>query len=418
MADNFNINTTQEQANEAGALERDNPAMTYVDFANQMVKNQQAQQQQAAMIQRAQELAKQSKLQTGQEQAASDLGINPATKGYLSKDEALALIQAELSRQKLLSDDVKDQLQKWYDAAPQMVEQQSVKDFISRYQPKNAKVGAAFKATDADAADTDKVDEAGKPLISGQMYSVTQDEDGNTIYQRGGVDKEGAAADKLSLKESEADEKQWQKMGTLVEGALKSRSGPVGMLGTTIVRSLRALNTLNHGKLTKQDTANISSDIAAIYQGGVPSIVQVAENSYGTTLQNLAETLRKQTGVLSYWGNEKVMADTTAKLRQVLEDMRNSATEQLQRFVEMQFPFFEEIINKDPERWERVQKKFLDFITAGEMSAKGEVLPPSGSPKATGAVAKAAPASTETAPAAPVADNRPSLADILGPGAH
>lgn len=401
MADNFNINTTQDQSLEAGGLEKDNPSMTYVDFANQIARNSQAQQAQAEAI-------KQAQLLTQQKTAAAAAGINPSEKGYMSKDAALALIQAELSRQKLLSDEVKTQLQAWYDAAPDMVEQQDVKDFISRYQPKEPKAGSAFIATDEDAKNPSMLTKEGDHLVAGQSYFDTgeKDEDGNAVYGRGGGEALNAQENKLGVKESEADEKQWQKMGTLIESAMKSRSGPVGMLGTTIIRSLRALNTLNHGKLTKQDVANVSSDIAAIYQGGVPSIVQVAENNYGTRLQDLAETLRRYTGILSYFGNEKVMADTTAKLRQVLEDMRNSAVEQMQKFVEMQFPFFEDIINRNPDRWERVQKGVLDFITAGQMNPTGEAMPPSGQPKQAGAA-------TEEAPEAPAAnENTPGTPDI------
>lgn len=382
MADNFNIQTTQDQSLVAGGLERDNPSMTYVDFANQIARNAQAQQAQAEAI-------KQAQLLTQQKTAASNLGINPSLKGYMSKDEALALIQAELSRQKLLSDEVKAQLQAWYNAAPDMVDQQDVKDFISRYQPKEPKAGMPFKATEDDANNESMFTKEGDHLVAGQSYYDTgeKDKEGNAIYAHGGGEALAAQEAKLGVKESEADEKQWQKLGTLIQSAMKSRSGPVGMLGTTIVRSLRALNTLNHGKLTKQDVANISSDIAAIYQGGVPSIVQVAENNYGIKLQDLAETLRRYTGILSYFGNEKVMADTTAKLRQVLEDMRNSAVEQMQKFVEMQFPFFEDIISRDPDRWERVQKKALDFITAGEISPTGGVMPPSGEPNKEGETA-------------------------------
>src|SRR5258708_6806193 len=198
MADNYNINPTQGESLEAGGLDQSNPAMTYVDFADQMVRNSQAQQAQAEAI-------KQAQLLTKQRTEANAKGINPAEKGYVSKDEAMALIQAELSRQKLLSDDVKAQLQVWYDAAPQMVEQQDVKDFISRYQPKAAKNGAPFLATDQDASDKDKTDETGKPLVEGQMYSAVTDADGNVTYERGGQEK----VDNSGSKEAATSEKAW-----------------------------------------------------------------------------------------------------------------------------------------------------------------------------------------------------------------
>src|ERR1035437_5294011 len=157
MSDNFNINTTQQQANEAEGLDSNNPAMTYVDFGNQIAQNAQTQSEQA-------ELIKQAQLTTQQRQASNAQGINPNSKGYISKDEALALIQAELTAKHLLSDDVKTQLQSWYEAAPNMVDQGAVKDFTSRYLPKADKAGTPFLATAADAKDADKTDETGKSL--------------------------------------------------------------------------------------------------------------------------------------------------------------------------------------------------------------------------------------------------------------
>ena len=62
-----------------------------------------------------------------------------------------------------------------------MVEQQDVKDFISKYQPKEAKAGTPFVATDSDASDKDMTDTNGKPLKEGQTYFATKDEDGDTV---------------------------------------------------------------------------------------------------------------------------------------------------------------------------------------------------------------------------------------------
>lgn len=377
MADNFNINTTQDQANEAGGLERDNPSMTYVDFANQMATNSQNQARQAQLVQQAIEQTKQQRLATTQGQEAADLGVNPNLKEILTVTQAVALLKAAGI------DDA--QIQAFVDAMGdnQTVSKVAVDTVIRKKEMAN-KPGTSFIASGDDAKNPSLVTKEGDQLVEGQSYYDTgeKDDEGNGIYGHGGkepMDNSG----KLALNQSESAEKQWQKMGALIQSAMKSRSGPVGMLGTTIVRSLRALNTLNHGKLTKQDVSNVSSDIAAIYQGGVPSIIQTTENNYGTKLQDLAETLRHYTGILSYFGNDKIMADTSAKLRQVLEDMRNSAVVQMQKFVEMQFPFFQQIIDTNPERWEKVQKSVLDFLTAGELSPTGEAMPPSGAPATT-----------------------------------
>ena len=90
--------STQEQANEAGGLEPGNPAMTYVDFANQMARNSQTQQEQAEAI-------KQAQLLTQQKTAASAAGINPSEKGYMSKDEAQSFLSNWISNYVISNDD-------------------------------------------------------------------------------------------------------------------------------------------------------------------------------------------------------------------------------------------------------------------------------------------------------------------------
>jgi len=354
MADNFNINTTQDQANEAEGLERDNPSMTYVDFANQMVRNSQSQQQQAALIAQAQELAKQQKLKTGQETAAAGEGINPSTKGYMSKDEALALIQAELSRQKLLSDDVKAALQTWYNAAPQMVEQQDVKDFISRYQPKSAKVGAPFQATAADAADTDKTDESGKPLVEGQMYSVTQDADGNTIYQRGGVDKEGAVQDKADAKQNALDEHQLADLGKELSKVTNPSRG--NFISQNIGRAFRALNEIQrHPDLPKPTLQYIQEEVGGIFMGGVPPESALAAADVTNAKQQINALINKYTGVVQYF-NKGSITDQSNYLNSLLISLYQSTTSMAKSLMEAKIQAYPGLIERRPDD----VKKLLD----------------------------------------------------------
>jgi hypothetical protein len=361
MADNYNITTTQGQANEAAGLDQNNPAMTYVDFGNQLARNSTEQARQAELVQQAMELTKQQKLKTGQETAASDLGINPSTKGYLSKDEALALIQAELSRQKLLSDDVKAQLQQWYDAAPAMVEQQSVKDFISRYQPKSAKNGVPFVATDVDAADKDKTDETGKPLIEGQMYSAVTDADGNVTYERGGQEKSDGS-DKLALKESEAAEKQWQKLDTEMNRFIRSSRG--NSLTQAAQRAVRALNELGEGQpLTAQMLSFIQKDISGIFQGGVPPISGMDSEDFTNVLQKVNQLIAKYTGVQGYLHHD--LGDQRQYLLGLLMRLRDSTTDMLKSALASEAGGYEQIIHADPDRWQRMMDGKLAAVQAG-----------------------------------------------------
>ena len=401
MADNFNINTTQQQANEAEGLNDNNPAMTYVDFANQLVKNSQSQAAQEEAI-------KQAQLLTQQKKAASDVGINPETKGYMSKDEALALIQAELSRQKLLSDDVKAALQQWYDAAPDMVEQQAVKDFISRYQPKTPKAGAPFVATAADAADADKTDETGKPLVEGQMYSAVTDADGNVTYERGGQEK----LDNSGSKDAAAAEKSWQKLDTEMNKFIRSSRG--NALTQAAQRAVRALNELGEGQpLTPQMLSYIQKDISGIFQGGVPPVAGQDSENFTNVLQKVNGLIAKYTGVQGYLHHD--LGNQRQYLLGLLMRLRESTTDMLKQALASEASGYQTVIDSDPARWQAMIDGKLKAVEAGlsqnaATSMEGMKATPEGNnPPAMGA----APAAAAPAPAAG-GPNIDALAAALG----
>ena len=370
MADNYNISTSQGQANEAEGLEQSNPAMTYVDFANQLTKNDQAQQEQAALIQQAQLLNK-------QKQAAAAAGINPATKGYMSKDEAMALIQAELSRQKLLSDDVKAQLQQWYDAAPDMVEQQDVKDFISRYQPKEAKAGAPFVATATDAADTDKTDETGKPLIEGQMYSVVTDAKGNVTYERGGQEKQSGSEDKdaKTIQKSKSD---------LVKELTKEVHASRGnWLSRGLYQASIAMQKLQSTpNMTAQDLYQVALDMSALFSGGVPTEYEITKVEYGTQLGSIMQSIGSWTGKI--FGLP--LQDIRAKLLSVIQSLYQELFHRFSSLVDLIAQGHLDAITADPEWWATTKQAVLTAaehnqtsnpsMTEGNLFPIGNATPP------------------------------------------
>lgn len=407
MADNYNITTTQNQANESAGLEDNNPAMTYVDFGNQIAKNAQTQAEQA-------ELIKQAQLKTQQGQAANAAGINPVEKGYISKDEAMALIQAELSRQKLLSDDVKAQLQQWYDAAPDMVEQQDVKDFISRYQPKAAKNGAPFLATAQDAADTDKTDETGKPLISGQMYSAVTDADGNVTYERGGQEKPDASAG-ADAKQQAADEKAFAALGSAIDRFIRSARG--NSLTQALQRSVRALNELSEGQpLTPQMLSYIQKDISGIFQGGVPPVAGQDSEDFTNIMQRVNGLIAKYTGMQGYLHHD--LGDQRQYLLGLLMRLRDSTVDMLKTAVSSEAAQYAAVVDRHPQDWQNLFEAKMQAVTSGlSQNAQTTIgamsnTPAGNNPPAIGAApAAAAPAA---APAPGGAPNVDALAAALG----
>jgi hypothetical protein len=399
MADNYNISTTQGQANEAGGLDQSNPAMTYVDFANQIAKNANTQTEQQQAIQNAALMLK-------QKQAASDAGINPAEKGYISKDEAMALIQAELSRQKLLSDDVKAQLQQWYNAAPQMVDQQDVKDFISRYQPKEGKSGVPFLATAQDAADADKTDETGKPLIAGQMYSATTDADGNVTYVRGGQEKLAAGGDK----EGQAEEKSWQKLDAEINKFIRSSRG--NTLSQAVQRANRALNELGEGQpLTSQVLSFIQKDLSGIFQGGMPPVSGMDSEDFTTMLQKVNQFIGKYTGIQGYLHSD--LGNQRDYLVGILGRLRDSTIAMLKSAISSEASGYQTIIDGSPDRWQQMVTDKLNAVTTGLSDNAQTTLTAHNQGKSGNNPPAMLPAGA-AAPAAPTAGGAPAANDPLG----
>lgn len=393
MSDNFNVNTTQDQANEAGGLERDNPAMTYVDFANQMVRNSQQQEQQAALIQQAQELAKQRKLETTQKTSANEMGVNPEMKDFFTVDEAVAYLKAAGV------DDA--QIQSFVTSlGDKQVVSRAAVDTILRKKEASAKVGVPFIATKADAGNDSMLTKEGDSLVAGQSYYDTgdTDEDGNAIYGHGGKEPVDQTA-KLALKQEEAAEKQWQKLDTELNKFIRSSRG--NALTQAAQRDVRGLNELAEGQpITKQMLHYIQKDISGIFQGGVPPVTGQDAEDFTNTKQQINAFINKYTGMTSFLKGD--LGDQRQYLLGLLMRLRESTIGMLEAALKSSMAGYEQIINDQPDRWERMLKGKMGAVSAGlSENAKTTIagmketpqgnLPPAMQPAGTPAAAAAAP---------------------------
>ncbi len=370
MADNYNVSLAgPSAAEEAGAgLDPNNPAMTYVDFGNQIAKNAQTTAEQS-------ELIKQAQLTTQQRTAANAQGINPSTKGYISKDEAAALIRAELTAKNLLSPDVETQIQTWYTAAPDMVEQQAVKDFTSRYLPKEGKTGTPFLATTADAADTDKTDETGKPLIADQMYSATTDAKGNVTYVRGGQEKTDN-----SMALGEKDQQFWQRQWTTavankINPYLSSSRTQVGVALASYIRCTRALQALSKSPITRQDSMSVIAEIGAIYKGGSPDQAQMLETQYNTLFGWATSNIQTLLG--------KAMPSLPESIRQQLvarvTDLERTSRQVIENAISSVQALDSEVIAHNQDQWDKFLKVIDKTLADPNAAPQGVDLPGGGS---------------------------------------
>lgn len=390
MADNFNINTTQDQANEAaGVLPGGQNFGTAIAANNLQTANMQE------LVKQAQERTKQAQIGTAESQKIFDTQAYLSEKGLMPKAQALAELKLVLSRQGADDDEITKDMAIAQDQFPEELDGQAIWRFYSALKEPKAPAaisagGSAFQATGKEK------DVNGDPFTEGTWIQEKADSEGNQVFVHS---SEPAAEVKADTKGGAGSEKEWQKLGTAIDSMLKTRFGATGMLATTIFRADRAINTLARGpeSLTSQDLSNVSTDIAAIYQGGVPSIVQTAENSYGTSLTTLLNTIRKYTGAIFHFGSSQ-LEDSVTKLRQVLTDMRNSAVVQLKSAIESEAPAYKELINSDPQRWQELVHAKIDFLTSGTMNKTGDIQSPTGAP------AVAAPGA---APIAPQGQNDP-----------
>lgn len=367
MADNFNVNLGQA-AQDAGAINA---------MPQQIAQNAANTQNQQQLVEQAIEHTKQAKMQTGlQEQ-----GGLAAEKGLVPKEQVIAEIKAILATRDDLEDDAK---QKIVDDAtqtmPNIMNGYDVARFTSALreskQP-NGTWGPAFSGKEVQGGATDV---AGNPINPQSHYQQSSEgEYRQAGDQQANIKAEGAGG--------AASGKELKEFGKEIDGMLKTRFGATGMLATTIFRADRALNTLHaSSELTKQDLNNISTDIAAIYQGGVPGQAQIVENAYDTSLTNLMDTLRHYTGILSGFGmNTKVLADTKAKLTQVLVDMRNSALASMKTIFEGVVAHYSTLSPEDPAVVNVIQKTMAG-LGSGLLDTGGAVSPPAqGLSRTTGA---------------------------------
>lgn len=342
-------------------------------------------------VQQAVEHTKQAQMQTGlQEQ-----GGLAAEKGLVPKAQVISEINAILATRDDLDDDAKQQIvQDATDTMPNIMNGYDVARFTSALRESKQPTGHWVMGTAYQATGTEP-DANGKPFAKGTWIQSSADENGNQINVPSGEPKSATAGGQMS-------DKELQEFGKEIDGMLKTRFGATGMLATTIFRTDRALNTLHaSSELTKQDLNNISTDIAAIYQGGVPGQAQIVENAYDTSLTNLMDTLRHYTGILSGFGmNTKVLADTKAKLTQVLVDMRNSALASMKTIFEGVVAHYPTLSPEDPAVVNVIQKTMAG-LGSGLLDTGGAVSPPAqGLSRTTGASTDAGAPPPAAAPSA------------------
>lgn len=408
MADNYNITTTQGQANEAEGLDQNNPAMTYVDFANQIAKNSSTQAQQN-------EAVKQAQLLTQQKQAASAAGVNPETNGYLPVDEAVA----ELKAAGVDDDTIQAFMQSL--GNQQMVNRASIDTIIRKklLSSKLSVAGKSFKATDDISIPAGmKAEDMG--LVPDPAKSGIGHVPSNGEYQVSVDPDSGQPMAYISLgetppvtgvnKEDQANEKSWQKLDAEINKFIRSSRG--NTLSQAVQRANRALNELGEGQpLTSQVLSFIQKDLSGIFQGGMPPVSGMGSEDFTTVLQTLNQFIGKYTGVQGYLHGD--LGNQRDYLVGILGRLRDSTVDMLKAAIASEASGYAAIIDSDPSRWQTMIDDKLNAVTTG-LSKNAQTTLTAHNQGASGNNSPAmlptgAPAPTASISATPVATNNDPL---------
>lgn len=349
MADNFNIQTTQQESNEAGGLDNANPAMTYVDFANQIARNSQTQQYQQALIDQA-------KLALSQKQAAAGKGVNPEMKDYLSIDEATAELKAAG-----LDDDT---IQQFVSSLgnQQVVSRQSL-DTVIRKKQMGMRNGQPFVATDADVK-AGKVDEEGNPLISGQSYQAFVDPNsGETQYIRAGgeslLGKQGTA----DAKQNQQDEHQLADLGKELSKVTNPSRG--NFISQNIGRAFRALNEIHeHPDLPKPTLQYIQEEVGGIFMGGVPPESALAAADVTNLKQQINASINKMTGIVQMF-NTGDKTNQTNYLISLLTSLYQSTSDMAKSMMEAKVKAYPGLLDRRPDDVKALLDEHESILTKG-----------------------------------------------------
>jgi hypothetical protein len=373
MADNYNINldSAAQGAKDVNSL------------GSTIAQNAATQLNQEQLVAQAIEKTKQEQIGTQEKQVEFDSEAYLSKLGLMQKSQALGQLKIVMQKQGLPEEEQASIMQTAQDTFPAVMDGTAIWRFwtaLREPKPTAATRGQTFQATKADVANAKK-DSSGAPVVEGQGYIT--DTDGNWIRSGQSQDqidaqmqaKSDRAGDARGAKDIKSDSQGLLKLNAAIDGLLKTRFGSTGMLATTIFRAVRAINTLQQNpNLTAQDLENVATDIAAIYQGGVPGQVQTAANQYKSVFLDFANTFRRYTGHTlnpsSWFHNANtprspVVTDTENKMLQTLNDMRTSSEQSLQMALESESAAFKLAKVGDPSAIDQLIESKMKFIESG-----------------------------------------------------
>lgn len=372
MADNIPQASVNSELISAG-LDTNNPAMTTVNFANAMTNARQSQDAQTAAVARAQQLAKQSAIDTSNQEEAQAAGVNPLLSDTMTPEEAVAYLKIILKEKGLEEDD--DLIDSWAKTLPKRVNRQIVEAFASRFARETSRAGQAAKfdtsmkvsiPEGSTAEDLGLVADPNNPKFGhvpeDGMYQVLYDNQGNILKLIPGGKEAADPSLKIGQKQDQFDATRWSKLEGELSKVVQSSRG--NQLSSAVYRADRALNELAQPDvLIPQVLSFIGKDLSGIFQGGVPPATGMEKEEFETAFQALNRFVQKYTGFTAMFKTDT--GDQRKTLTDLVVRLRDSTLEILDAMMKGKLEGYRDIIDKDPTRWQNLLQAQMDSVKSG-----------------------------------------------------
>ena len=381
MADNYNISTNLGDILKSSGLDANDPGATYVNFERQMAEQAMRQQTQAQQVQEAAERIKQAKLASTQKQEASDVGVNPELKDYLSIEEATALLKANGIKQDHIDEFIKSMGDKQY------VSRQAIQAVILKrggagsLSLVGAKEGSPMqneegkwvrtwikRTPDLGILMTDRVSPVGVAVF--QAEDPTGYEAGHTMLSIQDP-KLAATTSMAESKKTLADAKveqnkiqNWLTLEKRVNPNSTAGQNALGLSGKANQRADRAFGLLAVPNQTWEGIHAIETDLAGILTGGVPQLPTIEDQQiFEPAKERVARALEFFT---AHRTEGLVPVEIEKQLFDLIKEIKNVDNEIIDKQLGIVEVSAEDIVNKDRPRWERLKNAILTTTESQE----------------------------------------------------
>lgn len=170
----------------------------------------------------------------------------------------------------------------------------------------------------------------------------------------------------LQEKQSQFNQREWDKLVKEVNPLTTSGRNPLGMAMKANYNANRALSTLSNPMVTNQEAGNVMADIASIYQNGSPTQFGMSEQGYKTLKSKLAS----YTQYLSGKPQDALTPDIKNRLLDTLTAMKKTNFDVIKQNIDYTENAKSKLIKSFPDEWQGMKETMLSDGYSGLDSSK------------------------------------------------